>query len=475
MIIDICGDISISYLPGEARPEKALSAINQLITDSDWKVANFEMAFMKEKTPVIKDGPNLGVDEGGITLLENLQFDAYTLANNHVGDYGEDGIQETITIIEKKGKQTIGAGSAEKRYEPVRINQDGLKISVFSFCENEFGVFDRFGVAGYVPELVCRKIMEEKRNTDWVLVIFHGGAEYYPLPTPQMKKRYHALVDAGSDLVVGMHQHCVCGHEEYKGSDIFYGLGNLYFPRASRSAFPGWEYGFVLRLTVNDGKLSYQKKPYHFDYRGESFELIKEEDFEAYFDQISKPISDDVLLDRLFCAWCLMSGENKRKKLISGISSFDDSKATAFVKNAFSCETHRELFAKYFEMAYLSKQEEKYPYDEIKQYMNMESFLKRQQQKIENVKYVFWGIGEKAQSAYEKLQEGEKDKAVFADGDPLKQGLFYLGRFNTQTIEQTIVNHKDARFFLCMNNGQKKAKDYLLQQGIKNDQIMEVF
>ena len=71
----------------------------------------------------------------------------------------------------------------------------------------------------------------------------------------RMKELYHYFVDAGADVVINHHQHCYSGYEEYKGSPIFYGLGNFLFDNSDFRPQP-WNEGYLVELDFSKDKLS---------------------------------------------------------------------------------------------------------------------------------------------------------------------------------------------------------------------------
>ncbi len=82
------------------------------------------------------------------------------------------------------------------------------------------------------PEDLARMqeaVRKAKQEGGFVVVGFHWSEEYKKLPNPSMRKVAHAACDAGADLVIGTHPHCIQSLEWYKGSFIAYSLGNFVF------------------------------------------------------------------------------------------------------------------------------------------------------------------------------------------------------------------------------------------------------
>src|SRR5690554_8220427 len=97
------------------------------------------------------------------------------------------------------------------------------------------------------------QIKEAKATHDKVIVIIHGGHEYYNLPSPRMQKQYRFYAEQGADIIISHHTHCISGKEVYKGVPIYYSLGNFLF--TNTSSFEDWYIVIVLDLTIINGKL----------------------------------------------------------------------------------------------------------------------------------------------------------------------------------------------------------------------------
>ena len=101
-----------------------------------------------------------------------------TLANNHIMDYGEEGLTNTLDSLRVANIQTVGVGEDEKQAsKPLRLQIGNENISIINCCEHEFSVATQTkpGAFGLDPIEQYRVIVEEKKNCDYVLVIVHGG------------------------------------------------------------------------------------------------------------------------------------------------------------------------------------------------------------------------------------------------------------------------------------------------------------
>ena len=89
-----------------------------------------------------------------------------------------------------------------------------------------------------------------KDECDYVIVLYHGGKEYYRYPSPILQKVCRKMCDKGADLVICQHSHCIGCREEYKGSEIVYGQGNFIFVGTSNNEY--WNNALLIELKLED-------------------------------------------------------------------------------------------------------------------------------------------------------------------------------------------------------------------------------
>lgn len=168
--------------------------------------------------------------------LKAAGIDLVNLANNHVMDYGPEGLQDTMNALDQEGIKRVGAGNdLDEAYRPVIMEKDGVKIAFFGFSRvvpeaswkagpGRIGVAETYN---YKPPVEA--IQKAKESADLVVVVAHWGAERSDHPDKNQTDLAHRYIDAGADLVVGGHPHVLQGFEQYKGKWIAYSLGNFIF------------------------------------------------------------------------------------------------------------------------------------------------------------------------------------------------------------------------------------------------------
>lgn len=244
--------------------------------------------------PICKWGPSIGGPAEMIDALEYLGVNMVTLANNHILDYGNHALNRTISLCRSHGILTVGAGrDARSASEPAILEVNEKKIGVVNCCEHEFSVPKDDNSPGANGLNVIKQynvIKDLKTKVDYVLVIAHGGHEYFNLPSPRMQETYRFFIDAGADAVVNHHQHCYGGYEVYNERPIFYGLGNLVFETKSRDE-TSWNLGFMVILDL-DETITFSIHPYRQCVNGINFKMLPAGAFDKEINRLNDIISD---------------------------------------------------------------------------------------------------------------------------------------------------------------------------------------
>jgi hypothetical protein len=161
---------------------------------------------------------------------------AVCVANNHILDYGEEGFRDTLEEMQKSGIPYFGAGQEDDRYHnPLIIEVDGVTVGLAGYaCPSTSAVLGGNGRSGASAIDIgrIRRDMEtaRERGAQVVIVSVHWGAEQVYLPKPSDVETARRIVDAGADMIIGHHAHCIQPYEIYNDKPIFYGLGNCIFP-----------------------------------------------------------------------------------------------------------------------------------------------------------------------------------------------------------------------------------------------------
>jgi poly-gamma-glutamate synthesis protein (capsule biosynthesis protein) len=228
------------------------SSIKSILADCDLHITNLECSLTLANKPIEKSGPNIKGQPEGIKLLQQANVDIACLANNHIFDYGEQGILDSINVCEQNGIDTIGIVNRPDNCHEYLIKEiKDKKIGFLNYCEHEFSVREKglLGACGYDPIDIFYNIRKLRPQVDYLIVIYHGGNEYYPLPRPGLRKDFHYMVDLGADAVIGHHTHVFSGYEMYNRKPLVYSLGNFFFPYEGEPE--SWHTGILCQLEID--------------------------------------------------------------------------------------------------------------------------------------------------------------------------------------------------------------------------------
>lgn len=368
MNINIFGDfVPIERGVTSVSDETAIDGtILSRIREADYNIVNLECPVVKSDNVkgIIKDGPCMKTGEGTVRYLKDCGFDMVTLANNHLNDFGEEGIRDTLNACEKYGIVQVGAGeNLNEARKPKVIEKNGLKIGFINVCENESSIAtDNEPGANPIDEINnYYDICHLKNVVDRIIVIIHGGSEYYHYPTPRMKKRCHFYADLGVSAIVCHHIHCYSGYEVYNGVPIFYSLGNFFFDDTKDMSYL-WTTGYFVQLAFSDEKVQFQLFPY-VQCREEAKVVLMDNEQKDFFEkdisEINKVIADDVLLEANYEEWLnrryrhyistaqtwagrYYKAAYRRKLLPAGITT----RNAMLLLNYIRCESHHDLLIK---------------------------------------------------------------------------------------------------------------------------------
>lgn len=181
---------------------------------------------------------NFRSDPSNLKAMEVAGMDILALANNHILDYGYDGLLDTIKHIDSTGIKRVGAGkNKEDAMKAVILERQGIKIGVLSASrvvpdvkwyagEKSPGLVGAYD--GHIDGLL-KEIEKTKKQVDLLILSIHWGIEKNPQPKDKDILLAKRLIDGGVDIIMGHHPHVLQGIEIYKGKPIFYSLGNFVF------------------------------------------------------------------------------------------------------------------------------------------------------------------------------------------------------------------------------------------------------
>lgn len=182
--------------------------------------AKDDLTIVNLEGPLCEDGPHKSsghVFHGPTAYTEILtqgSVEAVTIANNHTMDYGKAGYESTKNALDEAGIPFVERDSTR-----LISTESGLKIGLYGMV---YYLLDVEKMTEGIQEL-------QNQGADLIIVMPHWGVEKTYFPTKEQMDVGHAAIDAGADLVVGSHPHCLQPMEPYGNGLIFYSLGNFSF------------------------------------------------------------------------------------------------------------------------------------------------------------------------------------------------------------------------------------------------------
>jgi hypothetical protein len=232
------GDIMVAHdeEPGKliARGIDPFEPCAGLLADADISIGNLECV-VAAKGVRVKKPYNFRADPLCIPLLKR-HFTAFTVANNHSGDFGKAAFVEQCERLEAARIPYFGGGrNKTDAHTPLIIDRHGVRIALLGYCEVYLKSFQAEentpGVAWseYDDEVLADiRTARKTYHADIVIPFMHWGEENEP-PSDREKRFARKMIDAGADVVVGAHPHVTQGAEYYKRHLIVYSLGNFLF------------------------------------------------------------------------------------------------------------------------------------------------------------------------------------------------------------------------------------------------------
>jgi poly-gamma-glutamate synthesis protein (capsule biosynthesis protein) len=247
----------------------------KMLSETDIAFGNLEAPFTRTGTKFEKTF-NFKVPPEHVSGLIGSGIDVVTLANNHMLDYGIEGLKNTLAILDSFSFAHCGAGmNLDQANKPAIIERNGLRVAFLGYSltfPEEFWATKSHGGTSYPTEKNMRASIQHCDSiADFTVVTFHWGAEGKNLPKDYQKEYAHLAIDLGADLVLGHHPHVLQGLEIYKNRLIAYSLGNFTFSSYSRRAAEsmilkvylvaeGLFFAKIIPVSVDNYEISFQPK-----------------------------------------------------------------------------------------------------------------------------------------------------------------------------------------------------------------------
>lgn len=232
---------------------------------ADIMMLNNEFPYSDRGEPLEDKQFTFRAKTSAVSYLNDLGVDIVSLANNHAYDYGEKAFLDTIAALEDAGVVYVGAGrNLKEARRPVYYIINNVKIAIVSATQIErLDNPDTKGATDSTPGVfrcwngdnLLETVRDAGENSDFVIAYLHWGTENVADIDWAQEKQAAEVAEAGADLIIGDHPHCLQQISIVKGVPVIYSLGNFWFN--SKTLDTG-----MVKVTLNENGLqSYQFIP----------------------------------------------------------------------------------------------------------------------------------------------------------------------------------------------------------------------
>ena len=294
IILNFIGDIALFHKFQDMNFDPFLKIT---LPSADYNIANLEFPISEKNVTEFENVEfKYHVEKDFASKIQLEKIHAYSLANNHILDYGKEGVESIVDVLNVKNIKYFGYG--DTLYNPLVIEIKNIKLCVLGFCKH--GIYSErrngYGPDDYNVEDILNFISLNKNKYDYIILFPHWGTELVDIPRKNDIKNAHRLIDAGASAVIGHHPHIIQGKETYKGKPIYYSLGSFIYIPEEETGYIKYQkkvkYSIIVQLELT--KKEIKSKEYLYYYNKEKLipEIYEKDDGRKYFIKLSSNINN---------------------------------------------------------------------------------------------------------------------------------------------------------------------------------------
>jgi len=245
MRMALLGDVMLGRLVGETvprrRPESFWGDVLPLLRDADLVLANLECAVTTHARPWTRTPKvfHFRAPPDAVNVLRAAGVRLVSLANNHVLDFEERGLTDTLLHLDAAGIAHAGAGvDLDAAEAPALVEAGGVKVGVIAATDNEPGWEAGSGRPGtsWLPVVADEEILDHVgrraaeargRGAELVVLSLHWGPNLVVRPPEEFRRFARGVLERGVDLVHGHSSHVFQGVEVHGGKPVLYDTGDF--------------------------------------------------------------------------------------------------------------------------------------------------------------------------------------------------------------------------------------------------------
>lgn len=214
-------------------------------------IEDADVAILNQETIISQSNEVRGANGGALLFnsppevadaVIDLGFDVFTMANNHLLDFGEAALEESIRFWNDKASQNnltvLGAYLSQTDADNIRIREvNGVKIAFLAYAEHINGFSLSYDsplrvIMNHETDVIERQIKEAKAKADVVIVSAHWGVEDTHYVSEDRISLANQMVNWGADVILGTHTHTAETMEWIERPDgtrgfVYYSMGNF--------------------------------------------------------------------------------------------------------------------------------------------------------------------------------------------------------------------------------------------------------
>ena len=220
--VALSGKFDISKLPHDY-----FDSVSEFLSDFDVVVANLEAPFVFDLGAKSNKSARISSKTENIALLKKLNVNVVCLSNNHIFDYGINGLKETVAILEENNILWFGVNNKSVHFFSERVSLHGF----CSYNTNPIGInFDKkyfLNPTHFSDVMNC--VNSDVAASNLSIICNHSGIENIPYPSDDDIKFARYISTVTDYIYIGHHPHVIQGSEVFNNSYLTYSLGNFCF------------------------------------------------------------------------------------------------------------------------------------------------------------------------------------------------------------------------------------------------------
>jgi poly-gamma-glutamate capsule biosynthesis protein CapA/YwtB (metallophosphatase superfamily) len=258
-VLALIGDVMLAGLPA-AEMSQTAPRVWEPIDGADAILLNLEVPVTDASAPYLDKRYCFRCDPEALRLFD--QRFIIGLANNHIFDFGERGLLDTLEALRARNLRCVGAGRNLQEAGPAVVEVNGMRLGVVCAADPRYHPATQRSAGTFpaIPELLRDGLRDLRSRADVLVASIHCGQEFLPVPSSRQRQLADLCLEEGARVVCFHHAHCVSGIQNEDRGAVFYGLGNYIFPPGDTpAAYTAFQESAAWRVALDRSSLAVQE------------------------------------------------------------------------------------------------------------------------------------------------------------------------------------------------------------------------